>query len=447
MANFLVAGAGHGGLCAALHLAKAGEQVTVVEQKPRQSLGYDWTDAVERGVLVRNGFRDLPEENTETYYNAAMFGPAKRWPNLPKEPTIPRQMHAERRELLATMLADCYEVGVEFAFETEIIGPTVKDGRVTGVRVRDTVSHGQDGERELAADVVIDAAGWQSPVRMGLPKEFLIPAQLDPTQIFYVWRGFLNRLPGPDPELRSKYYLGHRGRKGLSWVIANHESMDVLLGNIGQALTEEDIAAGLADLREDNPLLGKKLLRGGQQATIPLRRPLGMLVAAGYAAVGDSACMTDPLGGSGVGSAMDQGKVLSNVLLEHCQGDFSLAKLWKYQYRTFTEKPAAEVGFATATAQDRAATEVLKSTILAMNPKQLDLLFRRGIIAMGAPKGPKDAIKVLLHNLDHLPLVFRLAKMGGRSTKLKEIVRNIPGEYDADAVAEWGRAYEGFQMA
>ena len=61
MANFLAAGAGHGGLCAALHLARAGERVTVVERNPRQDLGYDWTDAVERGVLVRNGFRDLPE--------------------------------------------------------------------------------------------------------------------------------------------------------------------------------------------------------------------------------------------------------------------------------------------------------------------------------------------------------------------------------------------------
>ena len=444
MADFLVAGAGHGGLCAALHLAKAGQRVTVVEQRPRQLLGYDWTDAVERGVLVRNGFSDLPGEHTGTYHNAAMFGPSKRWPKLPAEPTVPRQMHAERRELLAVMIADCAAAGVAFLFETEVTGPTVKDGRVSGLRTR--------GGKNLMADMVIDAAGWQSPVRrllaheqVGLPENFLIPARLGQGQVFYVWRGYLDRLPGHAPEHISKYYLGHRGRKGFSWVIANPGSMDVLLGNIDRPLTQEEIAEGLADLREDNPLLGEELLRGGQQATIPLRRPLGLLVADGYAAVGDSACMTDPLGGSGVGSAMDQGKVLAEVLLE-CNGDFSLAKLWKYQVRTFTEKPAAEIGFATADAQDRAATDVLKSTILALNPGQMDLLFRRGLIAMGGVKGPKDAVKVLLRNLDHLPLVLRLAKMGGRSAKIRAIVRNIPAGYEPGAVAEWVKAYEGFRL-
>ena len=146
-----------------------------------------------------------------------MYGPAKRWPKLPGEPTIPRQMHAERRELLSIMIAGCCAAGVDFLFETEIM-----------------------------ADMVIDAAGWQSPVRMGLPEDFLIPAQLGHTQIFYAWRGYLDRLPGPEPECRYKNYLGHRSRKGFSWIIANSDSMDVLLGNIGQPLTQEDIAEGLA---------------------------------------------------------------------------------------------------------------------------------------------------------------------------------------------------------
>jgi len=441
MSNFLVAGAGHGGLCAALHLAKAGERVTVVEQHPRQGLGYDWTDAVERGVLVRNGFSDIPDEHAGTYHNAVMVGPSKRWPKLPLEPTIPRQMHAERRELLAVMIADCVAAGVEFLFETEVTGPVMKNGRVAGLRT----CNGET-EKERIADIVIDAAGWQSPVRMGLPENFLIPKRLGYGQVFYVWRGFLNRLPGPDPEHSSKYYLGHRKQKGFSWAIANPDSIDVLLGSVGGPLTQEDIAAGLADLREDNPLLGDQLLRGGQQATIPLRRPLGLIVADGYAAVGDSACMTDPLGGSGVGSAMDQGKVLADVLLEHCRGDYSTAKLWKYQVHTFTERPAAEVGYATADAQARAATDVLKNTVMALTPQQHDLLFQRGLIAMGGVKGPKDAIKVLVRNLDHLPLVFKLAKMGGRIAKLKAIVGRIPMEYEPEAAAKWVTEYEGFRM-
>ena len=41
MTEFIVAGAGHGGLTAAFHLAKAGRQVTVVERLPEAGLGYD----------------------------------------------------------------------------------------------------------------------------------------------------------------------------------------------------------------------------------------------------------------------------------------------------------------------------------------------------------------------------------------------------------------------
>ena len=442
MKKFLVAGAGHGGLCAALHLARAGEQVTVVEIQAREDLGYDWTDAVERSVLVRNGFSPLSDEFCHTYHGAVMHGPSKRWFNLPKDETVPQQMHAERKEILKIMVDDCLKAGVEILFEKEIHSAVVKDGWVKGLSIK-----GKDGTNsELLADMVIDAAGWNSPVRMGLPKDFAVPQELDRTQKFHVWRAFMERLSGDDPKYTSKYYLGHRGGKALSWVIANKDSMDVLVGNIGQELTDSDIADALRDLREDNPLVGRKILRGGQQVTIPLRRPLGLIVANAYAAVGDSACMTDPLGGSGVGSAMDQGKVLANVLLTHCKGNYSVEKLWKYQYHTFTERPAADIGYATATAEERAATDVLKSMILSLEAQEIDLLFKRGIIAMGGVKGPKDALKVLFGNLDHLPLVFRLAKMGGRIKKIKELVRSIPKEYDRDTVTRWVEAYEGFEM-
>ena len=436
MPNFLVAGAGHGGLCAALHLAKAGQRVMVAERRPEAGLGYDWTDIIERAVLERNGFAGLPETHQGAAHCAAMFGPSKRWPNstgIPRD----KEMHAERRELLAIMVADCRAAGVEFLFDTEITGPVIQNSKVCGLRV---VRAG--AETELLAGMVIDAAGWQSPVRRGLPEGSLVPRELPPDQVFYVWRAFFDRLPGPDPEYLFRNYLCHRGFKGLSWVGVNPDCVDVLMGNMGRPLTDAEIAAGLADLREDNPLLGEQILRGGQQASIPMRRPLGVFVADGYAAVGDSCCMTDPLGGSGVCSAMDQGRVLADVLLDHCRGDYSAETLWKYQVRIFTEKPAAEAGYGTKDAQERAATDVLKNTIMTLRPRDIDLLFRRGLIAKGGIDGPMDAVLLLLQNLNHLPLMFRLAGVAGKGKKLQALVREIPKAYDRGAVAAWARAYE-----
>jgi len=438
MSIFLVAGAGHGGLCAALHLAQAGQRVTVMECAPEAGLGYDWTDIIERAVLVRNGFTALPEEHLGTAHCAAMFGPSKRWPNstgIPRD----REAHLERRELLASMIADCRKAGVEFLFETEITGPVICDGKVRGLRVMHS-----GAETALAADMVIDAAGWNSPVRLGLPEGSPVPRELPPDQVFYVWRAFFDRLPGPDPEHLFRNYLCHRGYKGLSWVAANPDSMDVLMGIMGRPYSDEEIATGLTDLREDNPLLGERILRGGQQATIPLRRPLGVFVADGYAAVGDSCCMADPMGGSGVCSAMDQGKVLAQVLLEHCRGDFSIEKLWKYQVRIFTEKPAAEAGYGTKTAAERASTDVLKSTMMTLRPQDIDLLFRRGLIAKGGIRGPMDAIALLLQNLGHLPLMLKLAKAGGKGRKLQALAGAIPQAYNREAALAWVREYEDF---
>jgi len=438
MARFLVAGAGHGGLCAAMHLARAGGRVTVAERQPEAVLGHDWMDVFEFGVLERNGFRSLPESGKVQPWGNTLYGPSKRWPKLPPDDPITQEACFERREVLASMVADCREAGVDFAFETEVHGPLVLDNRVCGLLIREG-----GVQRELPGGMVIDASGGLSALREKMPEDILFPVRLAPTQLFHVWRGYLDRVPGADPQIPYKTILGHQGRKGISWVIAYRDSMDVLVGQVGEPLTQTDIDGALEDLREFEPLLGRKLLRGGF-ATIPLRRPLGMMVADGYAAVGDSACMADPFCGSGICSAIDQGKLLADVLLERCRGDFGVEKLWSYQYRTFTEKPPALVGFGTKDAKERAASEMLTSAVLTLRPKQVDVMFRRGIISIDNIDGPKVAMALLGRNLDHLPLLLKLAGAAAKGGKLGAMIENIPRGYEPQAVAEWVRAYEGF---
>jgi len=442
MSHFLVAGAGHGGLCAALHLARAGQRVTVFERLPEASLGYDWTDVAEFGVLERNGFSPLPEGSWVTAYQATLIGPGKSCPIRPKEQYVVRdEIHAERKDWLAVMLQGCRAAGVELVFEAEVLGPVIEDDRVCGLRVR---VNGE--EQAFPADMVIDAAGVDSPVRTNLPERFGVPGALPREDLFYAWRGYFDRLPGPDPQGVYNTYLTHQGRKGLSWVTANPGSMDILVGNIGRPLEEEELAAAIDDLRADNPLVGQRLLRGGGKAQpIPVRRPLGMFVANGYAAVGDSACMTDPFSGSGIGSSMDQGKQLSEVLL-NCRGDYSLPGLWDYQVRTFTEVPPAKCGDGRKTAAERAATDAMRRIMMTLCPAEMDLMFERGLIKLrDGIKKPKDAL-VLLRGLDHPALLGKLIKVPLRGKAIKAIVQRIPERYDPAAVAAWVKDYEGCKM-
>jgi len=440
MSHFLVAGAGHGGLCAALHLVKAGHRATVFERLPEAALGYDWTDVVEAGALGRNGFTALPESSRVPAYYGTLYGPGKRCPLRPSG-TMAREIHAERKEWLGIMVRGCRAAGVEFAFETEILGPVVEGDRVRGLRVSENGK-----ERSVAGDMVIDAAGAQSPVRAGLPARFGIPGALPQDKLFYGWRGFFERLPGDGPPELYRQYLGHQGRMGLSWVITNPGYMDVLVGNMERPLDGAELAAAVADLREDNPLVGERLLRGGGQASpIPVRRPLGLFVAGGYAAVGDSACMADPFSGCGVCAAMDQGKLLAGIL-NKCNDDYSLPRLWEYQYRTFTWKPPAEFGDARRTAEQRAATDVMRCVMAALRPEEIDLLFTRGLIGLrGGIHGKKDVLR-LLRSLDRPRLLWMLAKIPARGKAVRGITRRIPEAYEPAAVAAWAREYEDCKM-
>ena len=142
MSDFLIAGAGHGGLCAALHLARAGQRVTVAERQTEVSLGHDWTDCFEFGVLERNGFRALPESGKIQPWNNTLFGPSKRWPKLPIDEPVTMEANFERRELLAHMVADCREAGVDFVFETEVNGFRIAVNRDVYIRSRDFAGRG-----------------------------------------------------------------------------------------------------------------------------------------------------------------------------------------------------------------------------------------------------------------------------------------------------------------
>lgn len=91
------------------------------------------------------------------------------------------------------------------------------------------------------------------------------------------------------------------------------ETSDVLVGRIG-SLSDETYENAIADLKEDNPVIGDKVSGGDAIFEIPVRRPLSNLVANGYVLLGDSACMTIPIIGSGIGSGLKAAKMLADAV-------------------------------------------------------------------------------------------------------------------------------------
>ena len=157
--KIVVAGAGHGGLVAGMKLAAAGYEVTVYERKIRADLGYDWEDAIDFRIFADCGLE--PPEKEEIEFNGDM----KFYnPNLKAPIVVPANGKGsavfERSEIYDVLISAAEQNGVKIIYNTEIIAPVMNGLRVTGIRTSDGV---------VDADLVIDAAGINSPIRRNLP--------------------------------------------------------------------------------------------------------------------------------------------------------------------------------------------------------------------------------------------------------------------------------------
>jgi len=432
--KILVAGAGHGGLAAAGILAKQGHDVTVFERCPEENLGYDWTDIFNMRCFGEAG---IPMPRPDTYRCApdfAIHNPA--W-SASVTAVIPEQlseMCMERRDLLRHLIGFARESGAALEFEVPVERPLAGGSRVTGLAIKD-----KTGPRELAADLVIDAAGMDSPVRRGLPARWGFTGDFRRDQYFTAHRAFYRRADAA-PVLESTFnvYFYPMGRMAMAWAAREEGYVDMLCG------TFEDITREYAEevrqfLLPRHPEFGDDILRGGQVVKIPVRRPVSRMVADGYAAVGDSAGMTVPIIGSGITNAIRAGKMLSDVVL--AAKDCSAASLWPYQVEYMQKIGAVH-----------ACLDPLKTMMLTMGAKTVDFMLERRILddadISRARTGQEVAFALpqlalrALRGAGHMPTMLKMAGRLSASQKLKRHALRIPEAYDEGAVRVWAKTYD-----
>ena len=77
MKKIIVAGAGIGGLSAAINLAAKGYDVTLYEQKQKNELGYDWRDTILKDIFVRAEIPVPDDSNFEPHVKVCYRNPNK----------------------------------------------------------------------------------------------------------------------------------------------------------------------------------------------------------------------------------------------------------------------------------------------------------------------------------------------------------------------------------
>lgn len=433
--KILIAGGGHGGIAAGAILAKNGFDVTVYEKNKRKDIGYDWTDIFDRKAFTAIGM-DVPDSSLWNLKNdMTFFGPGMKTALKQNTPEDQLELQMERKTIYDCIISYAEECGVKFEFGKAVDGPLMLGNRVAGVKI---------GKKDIFSDLVIDACGINSPIRTQLPKHLGIQKEAQEFERFYVWRGFYEKIDCGEVEDKFKVLLFHKGKLGISWVAAEEAHTDILIGRF-EKFDEEEVEKTLEALREENPYLGKKLVRGGEFVEIPVRQPLGVLVADGYAAIGDSAFMTVPIIGSGIANSMKAGALLANTVIDDKTESYSGATLWKYQ-KDFYDKIGSGL----------APLACVKLLLTRLECDELDYIFEKGILnaddmtigadstSLGAMLGGMslDDIKIkaigLINNTAVLKKVIRL---GAEIAAVTAVTAAMPKEYNLKKVCSWVEKY------
>ncbi len=435
--RILVAGAGHGGLAAAADLSRRGYDVTVFERKAKEELGYDWTDIFAPRALLTANIPYPPRSRYEFKENMTFFSPSKRKRLKQDVPENDLEIKMERKDIYKHLLAHAQRCGVKFRFMCPIAGPAMLGSRVAGLCL-------ESGET-VYADLVIDAAGLDSPVRSALPPVCGIENNVRSFEQFYVYRAFFERVGDIEPEDKFQVYLIHEGERRVAWLATEDDYVDVLIGRF-EPFGEDEVQKAMDLLKMDNPQLGERIVRGGSFVRIPVRQPLSMLVTDGYAAVGDSAFMTVPLIGSGIANSLKASHMLVKTIASDKACAFTAATLWKYQCEYYKQLGA---GYA--------AMAVMKLFLLRLEPRELDFIFEKGILTakeftIGADTTNLQSMLKLSFKefierakavcTDRI-LLTKILKVGSQIASAFAVSSMLPHFYSPMAVSKWAETYNG----
>lgn len=434
--KIIVAGAGHGGIAVAGLLAKEGFDVTVYERGAEGTLGYDWTDIFAPNALGIAGM-DMPAEDkycfkeNMTFYSTDMKT-ALRQDVKPEE----LEIKMERKDIYAHFIEYATDCGAKFVYDCNIESPILFGNRVVGIKT---------SKGDFYADLVIDAAGIDSPLRTKLPSMCAIEKNVGDFGQFYVYRAFYNK--GSEEEVKDKYKvcLLPQGKLGVAWVAAEEEYTDLLIGRF-EPLDEQEAQASADFLRAENPVLGTEVKRGGQFVKIPVRQPLSIMVCDGYAAIGDSAFMTVPIIGSGIANSLKAAKALAETVIEDKNGAYSADTLWQYQVRYYRRLGAG-----------LAVLACVKLLLTELKPEELDFIFANGILtaqdmtigansvslsSMMGGASPAELISKAQAVVKDPVLLKKIINTGIRIGKVAAATAVMPKTWNRNQVLRWAKQYK-----
>lgn len=442
MRKILIAGCGHGGLVAGSYLSEKGYDVSIYEAQKREDLGYNWGDTIELNALDYASIKLKSDKELIAVEKSSFYAPSLKTPLYFSYPEDSKIYEIERKLLYKYLIDRAIKAGVKIYYKHKV-------ENVVTEKVRNKIIGLIVNGKEVLGDLIIDSAGMFSPVRLNLPECYQIQKELKSGQTFYTFRGLFNldRTKKIHDEDKFNVYFKFDAIQGIAWYKIVHNLADIIIGS-ADPMTEEEALQHINKLREYQQSIGMDLVKGGGITTIPIRSTLSRIVGDNYVAIGDSACMTIPINGSGITNSMHAGKILADVILGIDLGgvekaDYSIDKLWDYQVKYYKN-----IGFSMA------SIDLIKKCLLSYPTTVLDYFFDNGVIDENDIKagvlgeeitlGVKELFAKVKAGYKKIPMLLRLNTALSKSKKVKLHSLKIPVVYNESAVKEWCDKYDSY---
>jgi flavin-dependent dehydrogenase len=323
--DIVIAGAGPAGSSAAIHLARSGARVVLVEQKsfPRAKLCGEFISPECLTHFERLGVLESMLAGGATTLDKTVFY-SRRGRNC-EVPSIwfgGMALGLSRAEMDNRMLERARECGATIFTETSVTGLIQQEEKVRGVAVRNGT-----GTFELRAPLVIDATGRARQLARHIQKKRDeqklrdVPRQRERSRPqFVAFKAHLENTTVEAGSCEIYFYTGgygglssvENGRSNLCFIVSSPDVRD--LGSDVEALLKKLVmsnaraAETLKAARPASEWLSVALNGFGRQNPVP---------APGLAAIGDAASFIDPFTGSGMLMALESGALVGKIVAAH----------------------------------------------------------------------------------------------------------------------------------
>lgn len=432
--KIIVAGGGHGGIATAMLLSQSGFAVEVYEKNEEGKMGYDWTDIFDPKAFKAIGLPMPPEDLYEYKVNMTFYSTNEQTPIIQDVPENEREIKMERRDIYNYLIGYAEKAGVKFNYGYNISGAIVENDKVVGIKT---------DKGDIYGDLIIDACGCDSPVRASLPEKFGIQAHTDMYEKFYIYRAFFNKATEEPVKDKYKICMLPEGKMGIGWVATEENHTDLLIGRFEEFDMAE--AERTADFyRSRNKSLGTEILRGNAFARIPVRQPISIMVANGYAAIGDSAFMTVPIIGSGIANTLKASPYLATTIIKNKDKEFTAEVLWEYQKIFYKEIGSGLAPLA-----------IVKLLLAKLTPEELDYIFEKGILTWREMTITADSTKLSkmisfspdmpargVAIVKNKPILKKLLGLVKDMAGVIIAVTGMPKAYNEQKVLAWAKKYD-----